>query len=202
MSKAKFKVGDKVRILDGSKIKNYTGGYPANMKQYTGRIVTIKCSTDFGGGRRGYNVNEVTYTWDERGLELVYAKPNWKVVIIPDGDKTIGRLYDGHNLVKEVATLKSPMDEYDMNEAIKVICERLTGKTEKKEEPPKLYNGRVICVDPDKNVDMYIKGKIYQIVNGKITTECGHCIPNMRNPFETFDDFANWSDSKWIEVVE
>lgn len=200
MSKAKFKVGDKVRILDGSNIDRFTGGYYFYMQNYTGNIVTItKVKDCYGVNKYGYDVKENTFTWDERGLELVTERPTWKVAIIPDGDKTIGRLYDGHNLVKEVSTVKSPHDEYSMEEAIKVICERLTEKPEKKEEPPKLYNGKVVCVDTGENSD-YTVGKIYQFVNGYVRMDDGEEMPF--NPIHTFEEWARWSTAKWIEVVE
>ena len=34
MNKPKFKVGDKVKILDGSKIKDYTNGWVDYMSKY------------------------------------------------------------------------------------------------------------------------------------------------------------------------
>lgn len=33
MGKAKFKIGDKVRIMDGSKIENYTGDWAVGKKR-------------------------------------------------------------------------------------------------------------------------------------------------------------------------
>lgn len=200
MSKPKFKVGDKVRILDGSKIHDYTGGYPNQMKAEIGKVATIISSKIFSNNRVAYTLEGLSFAWDERGLELVTERPTWKVAIIPDGDKTIGRLYDGHNLVKEVSTVKSPQDEYSMEEAIKVICERLTGKTEKKEEPPKLYNGKVVCVSNHSNPTKYTVGKIYQFVNGKIGGDNGLLVPF--DPVHSLEEFNKWSNSKFIEVVE
>lgn len=196
---SKFKVGDKVRILDGSKIENYTGGYAVGMMEYTGRIFTVWNVIAYSRGRFGYHMKEVTYTWDERALELVYEKPHWKVVITPNGDKTTGKLYDGTKIVKEVSTLKSPRDEYSREEAIKVICERLTEKPEEKEEPPKLYNGKVVCVDDGENED-YTVGKIYQFMNGYVHMDDGTEMPF--KPIHTFEEWAKWSTAKWIEVVE
>lgn len=197
---SKFKVGDKVRILDGSKIENYTCGYPEPMRAYTGDIRIISDVIAYADGRFGYHTKGSYWTWDERALELVYETPNWKVVIIPEGDKTIGKLYNGVNLVKEVSTLKSPKDEYSMEEAIKVICERLTMKPEEKEEPPKLYNGKVVCVNADDNLDCYTRGKIYQFVDGYIRCDDGTRMPF--TPIHTFEEWEKWSCSKWIEVVE
>lgn len=202
MSKAKFKVGDKVRILDGSKIHDYTGGYGRDMIAHEGEITTVLAVREWDDGRTAYNLKGSVFNWDERGLELVTERPTWKVAIIPDGDKTIGRLYDGHNLVKEVSTIKSPHDEYSVEEAIKVICERLTEKPEKKEEPPKLYNGKVVCVDT-RGWDKYYKvGKIYNIVDGAIRDDNGDIMFRSGYRCRDFDEYVAHSSAKWIEVVE
>lgn len=199
MSRAKFKVGDKVRILDGSKIVNYTSGWASGMKKYVGDVETISAVDTRPGARTAYRLGTTGYWWDERGLELVFEIPNWKVVITPYGNRTIGRMYEGDKLVKEVYTVKSPEDEYSMEEAVKVICERLTKEPEKKEELPKLYNGKVVCVDNGENKD-YTIGKIYQFMNGYVRMDDGTKMPF--KPIHTFEEWAKWSTAKWIEVVE
>lgn len=83
---SKFHVGDKVRILDGSKIKNYAGFWVDDMAKHIGEVYTIKLVKDFTNPARvGYRMDRSAYIWDERGLELVTAKPKFKV-----GDKVIG----------------------------------------------------------------------------------------------------------------
>lgn len=87
MSKPKFKNGDMVRILDGSKIENYVGhwvgkddvliklfGEPEveTMEDHIGKIGTIKDYEEMSGGRIAYTLKEFgSLRWDERGLELV-----------------------------------------------------------------------------------------------------------------------------------
>lgn len=81
---SKFKAGDKVRILDGSKINDYAGDWVDNMKKYIGGIYTIDdIDSDFYG-TGGYRMKEIGYVWDERGLELA-EKHKFKV-----GDAVIG----------------------------------------------------------------------------------------------------------------
>ena len=65
----KFKVGDKVRVLDGENISEYTQGW--NMPEFIGDIVTIKDCKQYSDGRVAYQVIENYYTFDERGLEPV-----------------------------------------------------------------------------------------------------------------------------------
>lgn len=74
MEKAKFKIGDKVRIMDGSKIENYTGDWAVGkkgMNVHIGEEHTIKSVSSNQDGIY-YILSDVPpYTWDERGLEPV-----------------------------------------------------------------------------------------------------------------------------------
>lgn len=78
---AKFKVGDKVRILDGSKIENYTGNWACVMNKYINTIATITEVVDCSSSSQdstAYIVSGISriskYFFDERGLELVEAR--------------------------------------------------------------------------------------------------------------------------------
>ena len=56
---AKFKVGDKVEILDGSKIKNYTGNFTLPMKKYIGKTMKIaEINTHYEGRTHAYVPSE------------------------------------------------------------------------------------------------------------------------------------------------
>ena len=68
---AKFKVGDKVRILDGSSIEKYTGHWHKKMSDYIGKTSEIKDVIEKGYvGRTAYYLKGLRYIWDERGLEF------------------------------------------------------------------------------------------------------------------------------------
>lgn len=67
---AKFKVGDKVRILDGSSIEKYTGHWHKKMSDYIGKTSEIKHIIEKGyAGRTAYYLKGLRYVWDERGLQ-------------------------------------------------------------------------------------------------------------------------------------
>lgn len=77
---SKFKVGDKVRILDGSKIKDYAGGWNGIMAKRVGEVYAIsKVYDDYPDGRVSYRLDipnipniptlRYEFIWDERGLE-------------------------------------------------------------------------------------------------------------------------------------
>lgn len=70
-------------------------------------------------------------------------------------------------------------------------------------ERPTYYNGKVVCVDNERNPNCYTVGKIYQFKDGVITTDDGwKFIGNFNIPFKSFEEFAKWTGSKFIEVVE
>ena len=69
---AKFKIGDKVKILDGSEIKDYTGRWATGMNKYVGKTATIESINEqWSDGRCSYVLDIDAYVWDERGLEFV-----------------------------------------------------------------------------------------------------------------------------------
>ena len=159
MRKAKFKKGDTVKLLDGSGIQSYAGMWVTNMRKYIGTETTIEhVQYDKYVNTFRYMVANNDYMWDERGLEAVESKPDWKVLIVPvDGKVTEGRLIENDKVVKTVTTKKSKEDEYSIEEACKVIVERLfegeVKSTEIDEFPPDTIvkvvnfepNGTAIC---------------------------------------------------------
>lgn len=71
---AKFKIGDKVRVLDGANIENYTGSWA--MKEFVGMITTISAIINDYTNRTAYMLKDMAYSFDERGLELVEYMPD------------------------------------------------------------------------------------------------------------------------------
>lgn len=70
---AKIEAGDLVRVLDGSGIKDYCGGWTPRMKEYVGRILEVnRVVNELGWKGRGVKLEcGGGYTWDTRGLLLV-----------------------------------------------------------------------------------------------------------------------------------
>ena len=165
MSKPKFKVGDKVRILDGSKIKGYTFGWFSNMARHIGEIVTIS-SIGLFQSHLYYLTEEYMYNWDERGLELV--KPE-KIIIYRNGAEVIAKnIETGKTGVAKC----NPADEFDFNTGAKLAFERLTNPEPVK---PKYYTGKVVCVEsPDGD---FTVGKIYTFNNGRTRDNTGWLRP-------------------------
>lgn len=80
---AKFKVGDKVRILDGSNIRHYAGSWSEPMEKYIGTINTIVKINFEPNGRISYYIEGNVFSWDERGLELVEKDDSVMIVKTP-----------------------------------------------------------------------------------------------------------------------
>jgi hypothetical protein len=79
----KFEIGQKVRVLDGSKISDYSCGWNPRMIYDVGKIVTITKHID---SRRypAYRVAETDWSYDERGLAALSDIGNVKKIIFND----------------------------------------------------------------------------------------------------------------------
>lgn len=116
---AKFKVGDRVRVLDGSKIEGYAGSWVPDMEDYVGKVYTIAKIHPSGSCR----LKEIPFVFDERGLERA-GNPG-KIVITTDGRITTSKLYrHGEPTLKTVATC-SPEDTFDFATGAKLALDRL-----------------------------------------------------------------------------
>lgn len=88
----KFKVGDKVRVLDGSRINDYIEGWSASgMGKYVGKVGTVE-RTEWFGGREGYYLTDTGgYLYDGRGLERAPKHPR-RIIIEEKHGKVTARL--------------------------------------------------------------------------------------------------------------
>lgn len=68
--KHKYKVGDYVRVLDGSNIPDYTCSWALEMKGAINRIYQIEELVMYGG-KPCYFLKSINFCFDERGLALV-----------------------------------------------------------------------------------------------------------------------------------
>lgn len=160
---AKFKVGDKIRILDGSMFSNYAGGWTYGMREYIGQVATIESVS----GVRGYYMKEIPYKWDERGLELVkeetivvYRKDN-KVIAL---DKSTGK--------KAVARC-NPVDAFDFTTGAMLALNRLFGTGILPEQVGPFKVGDIVKGNKDSNkmyagTNEHMIGKVIGVYNDYI----------------------------------
>lgn len=72
---------------------------------------------------------------------------------------------------------------------------------DRERDTKRLYNGKVVCIDNTGNERSYTVGKIYQFVDGKFTADNG-AVRGFHTPFTSFEEWAAWTSSEFIEVKE
>lgn len=80
----KFKVGQKVRVLNGENINNYVGGWNSHMNCLVGSVVTIERCLESVRHLPAYEVKENSWTFDERGLKALSSSDYIKKIIFND----------------------------------------------------------------------------------------------------------------------
>lgn len=114
----KFKVGDKVKILDGSKIKNYFGGWlPGRMGKHVGEVYTVESVSEHSCSLKG-----IAWVWGIRGLELIKEKSRKPIVIYRKGNEVIA--VDKKTGKKAIARC-CPEDTFNFETGAKLAFERL-----------------------------------------------------------------------------
>lgn len=181
---AKYKVGDKVRIV--SQKPNHPG-FMADMEQYLGKTLTVRSVAEGSTGAR--------YTFDEAYLIPIYGMywtfpEAWiaglaehqvkrhdndlSVVIRFCGNKTTARLMRGETIVKTATARRNPADDYSRAEGARVAVERLFKKTSGKAKDaskPKIGDKFVVV---GRNADVFHAFDIDTIVT-LIRLECNGC---------------------------
>ena len=139
---SKFKVGDKVMILDGSKIENYAGGWTKKMGRYVGEVHEVSNVMHLSSDS-SYILEGVSYVWDERWLErcgnetiVIYRKDNEVIAL----DKRTGN--------KAIAKC-SPEDKFDFDIGAKLAFERLMNSNKE----------RIAVEDMRNKLDSYCFGR-------------------------------------------
>lgn len=136
---AKYKVGDKVRIVNHRTAgMNIFGG----MDGWLGQVMTIKAESGSGyqmAEDKGEYLGNGWYWYDSMISGLAEPMPeqrrgyDLKVVIRFSGNSTTARLIRGGTVVKTATARCSPKDQYSHAEGARIAMERLFAK---KEEQP------------------------------------------------------------------
>lgn len=178
---AKYKVGDKVRIV--SEWPNELG-FPESMCKYLGKTMTV-CSVNDSLYGAIYKFHEATsevfhekrYYWAFKEDWIAgLAEPQTErhgdnglsVVICFNGNKTTARLMRGNTIVKTATARRNPADDYSRAEGARVAVERLFEKTSGK---PKIGDKFVVV---GRSADAWHGFDIDTIVT-LIHLECDGC---------------------------
>ena len=125
---AKFKVGDKVKVVES----NYGKGTDL------GAVGTVAANLEGAYIVDFHNVREFTWAkidggkgtgriYKESEIALVKETPvhNWKVLILPDGDKTTALYYENGKVVKTEEVKRYFKDEYSVMNAVEAVTNKL-----------------------------------------------------------------------------
>lgn len=187
--KAKFKIGDKVRILNGRNIKNYTGGFTHGMRRLVGEEMTIRKIEEQSENRIGYRMEESALLYDERGLELV----NQSIVIYRNNREVIA--LDKSTGKKAIAKC-NPQDKFDFYVGASLALNRLTNP---ESEKPKYYNGFFQIVKMPTEDDIYFTmNKIYEVVDGKFIDNQKIKFPVFGERFKTFEELKKYIEGHTV----
>ena len=120
----KFKVGDNVYLLDGSKIKNFAGGWISDaMGECVGEIAEI---TNIDRSSNGYNIklkNGYNWTWDERAMSKEPKKDKKESIVIYNNGRVVTAI---NKNTKEKGIAKcNPKDKYDFKTGAIIAFSRL-----------------------------------------------------------------------------
>lgn len=150
----KYEIGQKVIVIDGSDIDDYTGGFVKDMEEYVGSVVTIENFTEYSDGKIAYNVEECRWTFDERGLkDVIYDD---EIVIRRVGTNVVAS-YPTYNIKSEREML--PKD--DFSDVVKsAISELFRNK-------PKFRIGDIVIGNEsaDDHYSITVKGWLGKVVH-------------------------------------
>lgn len=194
MAKAKFNVGDRVMVLDGKGIDDYTGGFVGEMKKYIGNEYTVNAILKRPEGKIGYRLTWAsTFVFDERGLK---SADKQTIVIYRDGKEAIGLLLENSNGVKQAVERRCPLDRYDFKTGAEIVIDRLFEPESQK------YNARLVCVN--ENGGTFVQGRIYEVRDGFLYLGDGKYGSDYSNerPFKSLKEINKIMSSDFIELKE
>lgn len=148
MKKKKYKVGDRVRIVDEWP-KEGGQNRKGKMDKWLGKVMTVRGFSLFDTYKMAEDTHENDgdgWYWYDRFIAGL-ANDTDKIVVTSDGKTITAKQYDGKKVVKTAKAKCSTADTYDFKEGARLALERLLGK--KKEEPvpvPKFKRGDVVRV--------------------------------------------------------
>lgn len=179
---AKFKVGDRVRVIDDIGTCCKIGDTGTIMKHshtgIAGDCYAVQMDKrekylhDCGGYvRNGYG----QFLWDSN-IKLIEEKPTreFKLIITSSGDTTTAKLIHGKDVAKEATVTRYSKDEYSEKAAVEAVVEKIFGEVEKKNEANKPYTGKAVWIADNESV--FTKGKIYEFVDGKLKHDLGFTV--------------------------
>lgn len=129
--------------------------------------------------------------------------PQPVIVITSDGVTTTATRCIGKAIQATDTAKCNPGDTFDFDEGARIAFERLCGRDPFPEKPestatPEAYNGRMVCVESP--FAWWTVGKIYDVVNGRITADNGAVYPpRSQAPYRDAVDARHTGTAKFSE---
>lgn len=118
-------------------------------------------------------------------------KKGWEIVISPDGDDTIAKLYKDGSLAQVDVVSRYYKDEYNMEEAVKEVVKKLF--------EPRRFTGRAMFVGNNTDDNGFTRGKIYRFTDGQCIDDDNRARPC---DYAATLDGDDWFSKVFIKVVE
>lgn len=151
---SKFKVGDKVRVINNPNTNMHYymddrsdwQDFVFDMPSMAGKVVTISSVA-----RHGYRIKEHQWHWTDEMFSGFATEPREFIVIRRDGSDVIASHKRGNEIVKTAKAKCAPGDEFNFDTGAKLAFDRLMGREEPKPRPaapaPKFKVGdRVVVI--------------------------------------------------------
>ena len=158
----KYKIGDKVRIVDKWRDSRCHDG-SGRMDKWLGKIMTVRY-VGVSSYRMVEDIEENKcggWYWAEHCIAGLVCEN--KIVITSDGIETLARLYEGNKVIKTATAKCSPDDKFSFETEAKLAFRRLFDSAETAEQ--KYFKGKVVCVK--RKYSGFTVGKIYEFVDGQ-----------------------------------
>ena len=178
---AKFKVGDRVRVIsvgcrriievgDAGTIKGCSalGDYAVEFDRQSSYF--IQCD--------GLTKRDRGLWVSPENLELIEETPTreFKLIITSSGDTTTAKLIHGKDISKEATVTRYSKDEYSEKAAVEAVVKKIFGEDEKKtEKKDELFNGAAVCLI-DRDCPKFTRGRTYTFVNGNCVSDRGNIV--------------------------
>lgn len=168
----KFKVGDRVRIKSGA--ADMGAPHVEYMREFEGETgVVVKLSGTSYGVKMDCDPLHCWW-WLKRAVKPVSEetalKPTWRIIIEGDEYTSCAKYVVGKSVVKEASAKRYHKDKHDPAMAARALIGKMFPGAEKKEEPPKYFTGRVVCVECPKEIELTV-GKVYEVKDGAMRSD-------------------------------
>jgi hypothetical protein len=177
---AKFKVGDKVRVLPHQyKVMG--------MQNHIGKTATVVLDDGTGVDQYRLDIDHGIAPWGYNDIEFIERPVREFIVIRRDGAKTIAELRHDREVMKSAVATCSENDTFDFEMGAKIAFDRLMGREEQSSlspadiffaftgrpapEPPKFYTGKVYSL-ANKNTRNFTaatkaSNRVFSFVDGR-----------------------------------